>query len=227
MTRRKTAKPNPVPFSDEIIVVLAHLIPLHVPAGHGVHDPFAGGGVPLGALCDRLGYVFTGVDIEPWRGADRRVALGDSTNPRTYPTEPFAVVTSPSYNNGVNDHFEPRDSSRRLTYRVAAGRALRLNNTGRWSGRGSPTAEAEYWRITDEVVKHWPDLALVNVKDSHRSTWEGGIYPLVRLWTELLEEHGYAVTSHDVAAPGWRFGENGQARSDSEAILIARRKETT
>lgn len=160
---------HPAPFTASIITSLAALIPLHVAPHRGIHDPFGGEGVRLGELCDAIGYRFSGTDLEPWRDGDRRVTLGDSTDPASYPSWPFAVVTSPTYNNGVNDHFRPSDTSHRLTYRVAAGHELHPNNTGRWSGRGSKRSEAEYWRLTREVVKHWPDVALVNVKDSTRA----------------------------------------------------------
>ncbi len=209
---------NPAPFSDPIIKELERLIP-QLPDAI-IHDPYAGEGIKLGALCDRLGRTFSGVDLERWEGSDPRVRLDDSVDQQSYPTQPFIVTTSPTYCNGVNDNFKPSDTSRRLTYRVAAGHELHPNNTGRWSGRGSKTAEAEYWRITRACVRHWPDAALVNVKDSTRA---GEIYPLVQLWTDLLIEYGYDVERVDVACPGWRFGANSQVRADTEAILIALR----
>jgi hypothetical protein len=221
MSDDQTAGKHPAIFTESIIERLAILIPKNVPFERIIHDPFAGEGVRLGALCDALGYTFTGTDLERWQGSDTRVALGDSTLSGTYPTVPYAIVTSPTYNNGVNDHFDPKDDSKRLTYRVRAGHELHPNNTGRWSGRGSKKGEAEYWRLTRNVVTHWPNIAIVNVKDSVRSTWEGGIYPLVRLWTELLEELGYEVTPEEVACPGWRYGANSQERLDTEFILVA------
>lgn len=218
-----TADKHPVPFTDSIIKELRGLIPLHVPSEYIVHDPFGGEGLRLAQLCDDIGYSFSAVDLEPWKGRDQRVQIGDSTDPGSYPPSPFAVVTSPTYNNGVNDHFQPKDTSRRLTYRVRAGRPLHPNNTGRYSGRGSKKGEVEYWRLTRDVVKHWGDIALVNVKDSVRSTHPDGVYPLVQLWTDLLGEHGYAVEQVDVEVPGWRFGTNSEARLGTEAILVATR----
>lgn len=219
-----TANKHPAPFSEPIIEALADLIPEHVPPGWIVHDPFAGEGKRLGALCDRLGYKFSGSDLEPWLDADPRVDVGDSTRFNSYPFwtgRPFSVVTSPTYNNGLNDHFKPGDTSRRLTYRVAAGRELHPHNTGRYSGRGSKAAEAAYWELTKQCVKHWPSVALVNVKDSVRA---GEVYPLVVHWADLLEGVGYTVDQHMVECPGWRFGANSAARADSESILIARRR---
>lgn len=217
-----TADRHPAPFTDSIIERLETLLPEYVPAGHGIHDPFGGEGRRLGALCDRLGLTFTATDMEPWLDGDPRVAVGDSTDPATYPSTPHVIVTSPTYNNGVNDHFEPRDSSRRLTYRVAAGHPLHPNNTGRWSGRGSKRDEAEYWRITREVVQCWTaSVALVNVKNSTRA---GETYHLVDLWEMLITDLGYVVEAQvNIDCPGWRFGSNSEKRSETEAILIARR----
>jgi hypothetical protein len=211
---------HPAPFTDSIIDELAELIPRYAPSHAVVHDPFAGEGTKLAALCERLGYFYSGTDLEPWPNRDRRVQVGDSTDPSTYPLDWYVIVTSPTYNNGVNDHFEPKDDSRRLTYRSRAGHELHSNNTGRWSGRGSKKGETEYWRITRDVVKHWPDVALVNVKDSTRA---GEIYRLTFLWSSLLEEYGYEVEWVDVPCPGWRYGANSQARVDSEVILVATR----
>lgn len=220
MTTNESVAAHPAPFTDTIIRELFDLICRYVPDGYGIHDPFGGEGTRLGALCDRLGYRFTATDLEVWKDHDPRVVQGDSTDPASYPDYAHAIVTSPTYCNGINDHFDPKDTSTRLTYRIRAGHELHPNNTGRYSGRGSRRDEAEYWRLTREVVKHWPDIALVNVKDSVRA---GEVYPLVRLWSELLGEQGYAVESVSVACPGWRVGRNGQARVDDEAILLARR----
>lgn len=215
-----TTGTHPAPFTESIIEALADIIPYAVPSWYTIHDPFAGEGVRLGALCDRIGYKFTGADLEDWKGKDPRVIVGDSTSISTYPRDVHAIVTSPTYNNGVNDHFEPKDASRRLTYRVRAGHALHENNTGRYSGRSSKRGESEYWRITEEVVDLWPDIAIVNVKDSVRGSY---VYPLVALWKSLLNNYGYTTTKIMVPCPGWRFGTNGDLRVDEEAILIGHR----
>lgn len=212
---------HPAPFTPSIIEELRHLIAANVPAGHIVHDPFGGEGVRLGALCNDLGYCFTGTDLEEWPDSDPRVAIGDSCLRSSYPEAPHAVVTSPTYNNGVNDHFLPTENTRRrrrLTYRVALGRALHPNNTGRYSGRSSKKGEANYWRLTRDIVRHWPDIAIVNVKDSVRA---GEMYPLTKMWVTLLTEHGYTIEQHDVACPGFRWGANRDLRADTEAILVA------
>lgn len=217
----ESADTHPAPFTESLITALSGLIPMYANRRvHVIHDPFAGEGRRLGKLCDTLGFTFTGTDLERWKDADPRVGLGDSTDPTTYPSSPFVVVTSPTYNNGVNDHFQPKDASRRLTYRVRAGHALHENNTGRYSGRGSKTAEAEYWRITRDVVKCWPDVALVNVKDSYRGDDR---YRLTDMWAALLLNNGYEIEQVDVPCPGWRFGTNHERRVETEAIIVAQR----
>lgn len=210
---------HPAPFSDPVIDALRVIIPQYLNPGELVFDPFAGEGIRLGALCDELGVDFAGTDIEEW-GGDGRVGVGDSTRIETYPQYPFVVVTSPTYNNGVNDHFAPRESSRRLTYRVALGRELNERNTGRYSGRGSGKAELEYWALSRACVAHWRETVVVNVKDSIR---DGAVYPLVRKWRAMLGGFGYATRVVEVGAAGWRYGENGEARVDGEAIIIGTR----
>lgn len=213
---------NPAPFSDNIIDALRDLIPEHVPAGFTVFDPFAGHGTKLGALCDELGYTFAGRDLEKWTPRDKRVKTGDATRVKTYPAHGlWVVVTSPSYNNGVNDHFKPSDTSRRLTYRSRLGHELHPHNTGRYSGRASARGEEEYWRLHDECVQHWPDIVIVNVKDSYRA---GKLYPLGAKWIGLLKRYGYAVHAEKVDVRGWRYGTNHEARREFEWILVGKRE---
>jgi hypothetical protein len=209
---------NPAQYSDSVIDWLRDNLPDLVPPTWVVFDPFAGQGTKLGNLCDELGLYFAGRDLEEWEGRDPRVKTADSTLARNYTSEPHIIVTSPTYNNGVNDHFEPRDGTKRLTYRNSLGRSLHPHNTGRYSGRGSRRAENEYWRLSEECVRHWGAVAIVNVKDSPRA---GKMYPLGAKWMALLKKYGYKVTVDRVHVQGWRVGENHQARSEFEWILIA------
>lgn len=87
-------------------VLLDALRPILAAAPH-VHDPFAGTGERLGALCDELGVSFTGTEIEPEFAEDRRVMVGDSRDAGTYPRLPHWIVTSPVYPNGMADNFRP------------------------------------------------------------------------------------------------------------------------
>lgn len=215
-----TAGAHPAPYSVEIINALRNILPTVLPRATIVHDPFAGDGKRLGALCDELGLPFSGCDIEDWPGRDERIFVRDSTTRFAYPVGPHIIVTSPTYNNGVNDHFEPKDDSRRLTYRSRLGRPLHVNNTGRYSGRASKAGEEAYWRLNEKCVALWPSTVVVNVKDSVRS---GTIYRLVDQWEAMLEDYGYAVNRVNVETPGWRLGTNSDARVDNEVILIGKR----
>lgn len=213
---------NPAQYSASVIDWLRHHLPqLTFGQSHLIiHDPFAGAGLRLGALCDELGLTFSGRDLELWEPRDERVKVGDSTLARNYPNQPYIITTSPTYGNGVNDHFKPKDASRRLTYRVALGHKLHPHNTGRYSGRGSKKGEQEYWRLHELCVKHWPDVVVVNVKDSIR---KGKVYPLGAKWRVLLMKYGYKVTTHKVPVSGWRYGTNHDAREDFEWVLVGQR----
>lgn len=208
---------NPAQFTPAIIEALGPTLSSVVPSGASVHDPFAGAGHRLGSLCDSLGIPFSGTDLEAW-DRDPRVKLGDSTSSATYPQGPHVVVTSPSYNNGCNDHFVP-DGSKRFTYRAALGRELHTNNTGRYSGRGSKKAEKAYWDLTHRVVGNWPATVVVNLKNSIRS---GEVYDLVGKWRELLGLHTYSILEeHTVPVRGIGMGANRDARINHEVILVA------
>lgn len=78
----KTVK-HPARFSPEIIEIIGHYMGL----SQHVHDPFAGTGERLGALCDEYGVTFTGTEIECSFIVDPRVRCGDSTNTSSYPRE--------------------------------------------------------------------------------------------------------------------------------------------
>jgi hypothetical protein len=215
---------HPARFSVELLPVIGHsLAGWRLP----VHDPFAGTGERLGRLCDELGLTFTGTEIEPEWIVDARVRRGDSTEAGAYPTCDYAVATSPTYPNGMADHFRAGDDSHRNTYRQAlqrtrgADRELHPNNTGRYNNRRGQRIEAQYWKLCRVAVAHWPARAVVNVKDFYYQNDQ--LYPVVTRWMALLEEHGYTVRERiDVPCPGNRYGANRQ-RVETEAVLVCER----
>jgi hypothetical protein len=217
---------HPARFSKELLPAVA--APL-TDWGLPVHDPFGGTGERLGKLCDELGLAFTGTEIEPEFIVDQRVHQGDSTTPGSYPTGEYVVCTSPTYPNGMADHFKASDSSKRNTYRHALQRTrggidreLHPNNTGRYNIRRGEQIEAKYWRLANQAVAHWSDRVVVNVKDFYYENDK--IYPTVEMWSALLEKHGYEVLDPiPVETPGQRFGAN-RHRVDTEAVLVAERK---
>lgn len=221
---------HPARFSPQ---VLEAIFPYLTKQGLPVHDPFAGTGERLGVLCDELGLTFTGCEIEPEFIQDDRVYHGDSTEAESYPwhanpamADCWCVVTSPVYPNGMTDHFQPRDSSVRKTYRIALAkmlgfdRPLHVNNMGRYGPRGGKKAANRYWDIAARAVAHWPNRALVNMSDCIH---DGNVYPAVTTWRTLLETAGYNTYTVRVSTLRMRFGENRDLRPDAEAIIVAER----
>jgi len=188
-----------------------------------VFDPFAGPGTRLGRLCDKLDMRFAGIDIEDWPGHDSRVRQANAVDLSSYPLVPFVVVTSPTYPNGMSDHFLPRDASQRYTYRTAIGHELDQDNSGRYSIRGGNKALDLYWAIVKSAVQCWADRkarALVNVKDF---VHDGDMYPLADEWEALMISCGYTLAHRlEARVPGMRNGRNREARQEYEAILVCR-----
>jgi hypothetical protein len=216
---------HPARFSREILDVLR----IELSSAPWVHDPFAGTGERLGALCDELGVGFSGTELEAPFIVDRRVHQGDSRDRRTYGIEPgrFWIVTSPVYPNGMADHFKPRDASRRFTYRAAAielsgdpDYALHEANMGRYSVRAGAKAERTYWELAAAVIDQWhqAERAIVNVKDF--TTGERYV-DVTGGWRLAMACKGWhLVRRHDVPCPGMRHGANGNVRVDTEAVLV-------
>ena len=229
MTETATPAKHPAPFSPEIIDRLSTLIP----RGARIHDPYAGEGVRLGALADERGWTFSGTELEAPFIIDKRVVAGDATDPSTYPTVPYRIVTSPVYPNGVADHWKAADPSRRRTYRAARAaitgrdRPLADTNMGRYGHRGTGPnnpKRLEYWRLARATVSCWQGatVALVNVSDFMA---RGLIEPVVEQWAAVLAEVGRydTITRHEVKTRRDRGSANADKRVEHEVILEARR----
>jgi hypothetical protein len=209
--------------------ILDAIEPVIVDLGLPIHDPYAGTGERLGALCDKVALTFTGTEIEAPFIIDPRVKHGDSTDPATYPPRPFVAVTSPVYPNGMADHFRARDTSKRHTYRQALAtmlgydQPLHTNNMGRYAGRTrrGMASERRHFDIAQRCIVHWPDHVVVNLKDVITKT---EVVPVVELWKGMLIARAYEVINEiKVATPGQRNGANRDARADHEVVIVARR----
>jgi hypothetical protein len=141
----------------------------------------------------------------------------------SYPREPFVVVTSPTYPNGMSDHFNRQDGTQGYTYRTALGQGLDQDNSGRYSIRGGQKALSLYWAIVRSAVDCWAmsgASVAVNVKDFIH---DRGVYPLADEWVVLLDEYGYHVANRvKVPTKGMRNGANRDARLEYEEIIVAR-----
>lgn len=222
-TPRGVPDVHPAKWTPEILAVIA---PTLRAWQLSVHDPFAGTGERLGKLCDQLGLPFTGTEIEPEFARDARVASGDSTRADTYPREPYCIVTSPAYPNGMTDHFNASNVTGRHTYRQALtqilghDRPLHDNNMGRYGIRYGADALARHYAIARRCVHHWPDRVIVNVSDF--ITGKTTRVRVVEQWWEILETAGYTADDQiPVATPRQRHGANADVRVDEEAVLVA------
>lgn len=224
------------------IPILEALRPILKELGLPVHDPFAGTGERLGHLCDELGLLFSGTELERPYIRDPRVHQGNSVHQDSYPTNPrrcpithevwssgYVVVTSPVYPNGMTDHFHARDNSKRHTYRqglaaiTGEDRPLHPDNMGRYGNRyrRSLTSEARHWAIARQCVQWWPDDVVLNVKNIKASTYEVDV---LDAWLGLLSANDYLIKQEiKVNTPGQRQGENHELRDDFEFIVVAKR----
>lgn len=212
MTLKSPPPKHPSEYSPEIVDALTPILAKLAPAR--VHDPFAGRGLRLGALCDRLGIAFTGTDLETWEGADPRVKLGDSSEASTYPAEDFVVVTSPVYlgnrisSDYVNGPTPWTKSNGRRAYGISLGRALHSRNLARQC-RSAPA----YYRGHAEAVKHWDRVVVLNVDA-----------PIREGWLALLTSEGYAVREvKGVETRRYRGPANSEKRADYEVVIVAER----
>lgn len=203
---------HPAQFSSEVLDIVAELL---VPGEH-IHDPFAGPGVRLAALCDQLGVTFSGADIEVWPGHDPRVAVGDALDPASYPVGPFTVVTSPTYQNKrLSDYPNgPTPNTKikgRRDYSLSLGAPLHPDNLARTTGRAARAAD--YWRLHTEAAKHWPDRVFLNVDE-----------PISGQWQWLLVGDGYRI-ERIIPAYTRRYGglHNAEKRAEHEVVIVARR----
>jgi hypothetical protein len=213
-------------FTPALLAVL----PVEWIAGRAVFDPFAAKGCRLGAWCDERSIAFSGFDLQAWPGRDPRVLQADATKADCYPPGQHIIVTSPTYGNGMNDHFRPKDPNRRdNTYRTWRGEDLHENNSGRYTCRHGGEKERRYWEINEAAVATWAARgfdAIVNVKTSFPVSkkmldrFPSSDYPLAATWRELLERHGYATADTIEVSAGLDAVSDEPAVSSADAIAL-------
>ena len=173
---------HPTEYSPEVIAIFATL--LH--AGDHVHDPFAGRGLRLGALCDRIGATFTGTDIEAYRGTRSACRYRRCDDAAGYPAHDV-TTTSPCYfDNRISSDYVNGPTPRtklngRHAYGTSLGRALHPDNLARFC---RSTRGAEHDARAGRMVEHWAARVILNVD-----------LPIAERWRRLLEGAGYDVVA--------------------------------
>lgn len=214
---------HPAQYSTEVLELVRYMIP----RGTRVHDPFAGAGVRLAREAADRGWLFTGTELErEFIGTDL-VVVGNACEFDTYPTDPFVILTSPVYPNGMADDWDAQDDSTRRTYRKALGRPLHHDNQGQYGYRGQPAWSSNrmaYWDVAKRAAECWtlsPAVGLfVNVSDFMSKQDRE---PVVNEWAYLLTTLGWTGKCHEVKTRRYRNGANRDARVETEAVLVAHR----
>lgn len=231
---------HPAQFPAYMVPVLTKALKPYAIDGGRLVDPFAGLGHRLREIADALGMVPTGIEIEPGfvAAADPCVIQGDATVRRDYPRTVRAIVTSPTYPNGINDYFRSAetDTSRRNTYihrlreHLGPDYEMSTNNSGRYNARGGAKSLARYYEIHRAAIGVWarvldPEGAVVlNTKNVVNP--DGSIRVDVTGWfNEAMRAAGFRkVASRDIEAQGLRHGTNHEQRADYETINTYRLK---
>lgn len=217
---------HPARYSPTILDRLGVLLAMEA-QGRGVDrlrvlDPFGGTG-----RVHLLGHDSVSSELEPeW--AAQGLPLGPCLVADALAL-PFAdgafdaIVTSPCYGNRLADHHNARDSSVRHSYTHDLGRPLHPASAGtlQW---GEPYRQLHRAAWVEALRVVAPGgLALVNVSDHVR---RGVVVPVVTFHIEALEGAGWVIDHMEtVPTPRLRYGANGAARVDGEAIVVARKPE--
>lgn len=247
-SRSSRANPtgHPARFSPQIVAEIVRILadqawwwPRHI------HDPYAGTGERLGEIVDWVNSIIvndkpmtaSGTEIEPeWIVRDDLVFEGDATDPSTYPTRDYAIVTSPVYPNGMADSWRAADESRRNTYRHRLrdlrgfDEELHPNDMARWGYRGrgeKSTFRQTYWRLAEDTVRNWDSAAFCIVNVSDFVYTRGGtevIEPVVNGWASLLRVNGWEDQLRiPVGTPRLGHGANRDKRVENEEIILAKK----
>ena len=205
------------PSVADVIGAMAELLPPELV----LFDPYAGEGKVLEVIGQRLGRTVDGIDIELWPERRPWVRHGSAADAVSYPTVPFAVVTSPPYVNGISADYKdgPTSSTNvagRASYGVSLGGPLAAGNLARLVVGGyQRQPDRDYSAFYDELgrhAKHWPQRAIVNVDE-----------PMAELVGRQLEGLGYQLVVVPVATPRRRVGSHGDRRPAVEVVIAAAR----
>jgi len=205
------------PSVADVIRAMAELLPPELV----LFDPYAGEGKVLEAIGFLLDRQVDGIDIELWPERRPWVRHASAADERSYPSVPFAVVTSPPYVNGISADYKdgPTPSTNtagRASYGISLGGPLDQGNLARLVVGGyQRQPDRDYAPFYDELgrhMKHWPAHAIVNVDE-----------PMAEHVCSRLEALGYSTLVVEVATPRRRVGSHGDRRPAVEVVIGAAR----
>ncbi len=213
---------HPAVYTDKFIPVFAE----HLHGYNKVYDPFGGTGkIALIREFGWCGELYCS-EIEPeWtcrhEGIDHWF-IGDSSKTNFIQDGFFdAICTSPTYGNRMADHFEAKDSSKRITYRHRLGRVLSEDNTGRmqWGEK----YKNKHQEIYAEVLRTLRPEGrfILNISDHIRA---GKIISVSQWHIDSLVDLGCIVEKEiKIETQRMGFGANAKARVEAELICILRK----
>ena len=221
-----TTVTHPAKFSSSILDVLREVLDIeraNQPFGlMTVLDPMAGSG-KIHELATSL-ICTTGVELEKeWADQHIDTMQGDATNLMFDSGYFDAVVSSPPYSNRLADNFNPRDNSRRMSYKFQLGRDLT-------EGSGAGMQWGQNYRdwsklVLAEMIRvvRPGGIVVINISNHIRNKEE---QPVSEFWLASMILMGlHFEKAIPVVTPRMRFGENHQARVDTEWVFVTRRPE--
>jgi SAM-dependent methyltransferase len=224
MTETKVPS-HPAKYSSAIIEVLREILDIEQkgqPFGLlTVLDPMIGTG-KLYDLATPL-ICIDGVELEQeWAEQHPHTIQGNATNLVMFPSGYFdCVVSSPPYANRLADKFNPKDTSRRMSYKFQLGRDLTEGSGAgmQWNGAyrsWSKLVLAEMIRVVRPG-----GIVVINISNHIRNKEE---QPVSEFWLATMVLMGlHFEKAIPVVTPRMRFGENHQARVDTEWVFVTRR----
>lgn len=231
---RTTSSNHPARYSKELLPVFLEMLPLK--RWSLVLDPMAGTGERLDQLAElRPDLAFRGLELEECWIKSERVCQGDARR-MSYPIGTVdAIITSPTYGNGMNDYFKsaPSDTSARNTYIHRARAAtdnpdleFSVHNTARYH-----FGSEQYNRIHLEIYAECARVLakggrfILNTKNSTgKPRGVKADYTRITEWhVAALELMGLTVVDRrQVNTPGMKLGAN-RDRFDYEDVTLLRK----
>jgi hypothetical protein len=211
---------HPAKYNDKFIPIFAELLS----SSKNILDPFAGTG-KIGLIKNHgfVGRIFCNEIEKEWGNSSIHPVdewhFCDSANMDWAIDEYFdAICTSPTYGNRMADHFNSKDSSKRITYKHYLGKDLNKNNTGRMQwGAKYKEKHLEIYKECKRVLK-LNGIFILNVSDHIR---KGKVVKVSKWHEEILLNIGMTkIKEILIKTERMKFGKNYSERVKNEVIYV-------